>query len=117
MPGPPTVISVTSRIAVRALTPPPVSTAVGGDFCAGFFRREGVADPDRDAGSGDRAQRVGMQNFCAEVGQLGGFVVGNFWNRAGFRNQTRVGGLYAVYVGPDDGFLRASSAAPRMVAE
>ena len=52
-----------------------------------------------------------MQNFCAEVGQFGGFVVGDFGDGAGFGDQARVGGFYAVYVGPDYGFLGAESGA------
>ena len=85
--------------------------AFGGDFCAGPFGREAVANPDGHAGGGDRAQGVRVQHFRAEVGELGGFVVGNFRDGARFGNQARVGGLHAVHVGPDDGFVRAERSA------
>ena len=45
-----------------------------------------------------------MQDFGAEVGELGGFVVGDFGDGLGFGDEARVGGFYAVDVGPDDGF-------------
>ncbi len=46
-----------------------------------------------------------MENFGAEIGEFGGFVVGNFRDGARFGNEARVGGLDAVDVGPNDGFL------------
>ena len=45
-----------------------------------------------------------MEDFGAEVGEFGGFVVGDFGDGLGFRDEARVGGFDAVDVGPDDGF-------------
>jgi len=75
-----------------------------GDLGAGIFGLEAVANPDRDAGGGDGAQCVGMENFGAEIGELGGFVVGDFGDGLGFGDEAGVGGFDAVDVGPDDGF-------------
>ena len=58
-----------------------------------------------------------MQHFRAEIGELGGFAIGNFRNGARVGNQARIGGEHAIHVGPDDHFVRAASAAPRIVAE
>ena len=52
-----------------------------------------------------------MQYLGAEVGELSGLVVGDFGDGAGFGNQTRVGGFYAVYIGPNYSFLRAERCA------
>ncbi len=75
-----------------------------GDFCAGIFGLEAIANPDGDAGCGDWTQRVWMQDFGAEVGELSGFVVRDFGDGLGFGDEAGVGGFYAVDVGPDDGF-------------
>src|SRR5262249_30714755 len=79
--------------------------AVGGDFRAGLFGSEAVANPHGNPGSGGRAQGIGVQNLRTEVGELGGFVVGACRNGAGFGDKPRVRGFYAVDVGPDDGLL------------
>ena len=42
-----------------------------------------------------------MQNFCAEVGQLGGFFKADDLDAQGVGTDARVGGHDAVHVGPD----------------
>src|SRR5256885_12824391 len=49
-----------------------------GDFCAGLFGSEAVADPNGNARGQYGTQGFGMQNSCAEIGELGGFAIGNF---------------------------------------
>ena len=46
-----------------------------------------------------------MQHFCAEMGELGSFAIGNFRNSARAGNEARIGGEHAIHVGPDDHFV------------
>ena len=52
-----------------------------------------------------------MQHFGAEIGQFGGFVIGDLIDGARFGNKLGVSGFYAVDVGPDDRLLSAESGA------
>ena len=92
IPGPPTAISETSRMAVSAFTPPLEAAALRRDFRAGIFGLKGIANPNGNARLHHSAQRFGMQHFRAEIGELGGLAIGNFGNRAGVGNEARVGG-------------------------
>ena len=116
IPGPPTAMSETSRMAVSAFTPALEAAALRRDFCAGMLRLESVANPHGDAGFRHGAQRLGMQHFCAEMRELGSFAIGNFRNGARAGNEARIGGEHAIHIGPDDHFIRGERAA-RMVAE
>ena len=87
------------------------AAALRRDFRAGIFRLEGIANPYRNSRLHHGAQRLRMQNFRAEIGELGGLAIGNFGDRAGFGNQARIGAEHAVHVRPDDDFVRAERAA------
>ena len=52
-----------------------------------------------------------MENFGAEIRELCGLAIGDFGNRSGFGNETRVGAEDAVDVRPDDDFVGAERAA------
>ena len=52
-----------------------------------------------------------MQHFRAEMGELGGFAIGNFRNGARAGNEARIGGEHAIHVGPDDHFVRCERTA------
>ena len=105
IPGPPTVMSATSRIAVSALTPPPLLRPCGVIFVPDALGREAVADPHGNACLFHGTQRFRMQHLGAEIGELGRFAVGNFGNRARLGHEARIGGEHAVHVRPDDDFI------------
>ena len=47
-----------------------------------------------------------MQNFCAEVGEFGGFAIRNFGNSPSFGDQPGIGAEHAVHVGPNNNLIR-----------
>ena len=111
IPGPPTVISATSRMAVSAFTPPPLLRPLGSDLRAGLLGRETISNPNGNARLRHGAQRLRMKHLRAEIGQLGRFEIGNFGNGARLGNQARIGGQHAIHVGPDNYLVSAERCA------
>ena len=95
----------------EGLDPASNAAALGRDFRAGSLRREAIADPDGDAGGHNGAERFRVQDFRAEIGELGGFAIGNLWDSARVGNKTRVGGEHAIHIRPDNDFVRVESGA------
>ena len=68
IPGPPTVTSVTSRMAVRAFTPLRVDFPDAEIFVPGFSGSKLLRIPDWYACGCYWAESVWVQDFCTEVG-------------------------------------------------
>ena len=73
---------------------------------AGFLRGEGVANPDGNFARNGRGHRLRMDDLCAEVRQFHRFVVGQRIDDLCVRHLARVRREHAVYVRPDDDFVR-----------
>jgi len=56
-------------------------------------------------------QRFGMQNLGAEIGEVGGFEIGNFGNRACVGNELWIAREDAVDISPDDDFIGVDGSA------
>ena len=104
-------MSVTSLIAVRAFTPPPLLRPLGVIFVPFFSGEKLLRIQTGMPCLHDRAQRFGMQHLRAEIGEFGGFAIGNFRNCARLGHQPRIGGQHAIHIGPDDDFARVDGRA------
>ena len=111
IPGPPTVMSATSRIAVSAFTPPPLLRPLRRDLRARSLRARSCCESRREcrpatprAASSDAAlwRRSRRARWLRDR---------KFREWCALRHQPRVGGEHAVHVGPDDDFIRVESRA------
>ena len=74
---------------------------LGADQRARLLRREGVADPDRNAAADGRRHGLRVDDLGAEVRELHGFVVRQRIDDLGIGHAARIGRQHAVDVGPD----------------
>ena len=84
---------------------------IGADERARLFRREGIANPDRNALQHRGRHRLRMDHLGAEVRELHGFVVGQRIDHLGIGHQARIRAQHAVDVGPDANLFRVEQRA------